>query len=51
MRIVKGQYGYKSHDWIEANLPEGFTVFAFPLLHQKRLRTSNILETLSQEIK
>ena len=38
-------------DWMEVNLPEGFTVFAFPRLHQKRLRTSNTLERLSQEIK
>jgi transposase-like protein len=38
-------------DWMEVNLPEGFTVFAFPRLHQKRLRTSNALERLSQEIK
>ena len=38
-------------DWMEVNLPEGFTVFEFPRLHQKRLRTSNTLERLSQEIK
>jgi len=37
-------------DWMEVNLPEGFTVFAFPKAHQKRLRTSNYLERLSQEI-
>lgn len=41
----------KLADWMEVNLPEGFTVFAFPRLHQKRLRTSNTLERLSQEIK
>jgi len=35
---------------MEVNLPEGFTVFAFPKAHQKRLRTSNHLERLSQEI-
>ena len=38
-------------DWMEVNLPEGFTVFAFPRAHQRRLRTSNYLERLSQEIK
>jgi putative transposase len=38
-------------DWMEVNLPEGFTVFGFPKLHQKRLRTSNYMERLSQEIK
>jgi transposase-like protein len=38
-------------DWMEVNLPEGFTVFSFPRDHQRRLRTSNFLERLSQEIK
>jgi putative transposase len=38
-------------DWMEVNLPEGFSVFAFPRLHQKRLRTSNSLECLRREIK
>lgn len=38
-------------DWMEVNLPEGFTLFAFPRAHQKRLRTTNFLERLSQEIK
>ena len=41
----------KLADWMEVNIPEGFTVFAFPGAHQKRLRTSNYLERLSQEIK
>jgi transposase-like protein len=38
-------------DWMEVNVPEGFTIFAFPRDHQRRLRTSNYLERLSQEIK
>jgi len=38
-------------DWMEVNIPEGFAVFAFPKAHQRRLRTSNYLERLSQEIK
>jgi len=38
-------------DWMEVNAPEGFAVFAFPRAHQRRLRTSNYLERLSQEIK
>ena len=41
----------KLADWMEANIPEGFTVFSFPRAHQKRLRTSNYLERLNQEIK
>ena len=41
----------KLADWMEVNVPEGFTVFAFPRAHQRRLRTSNYLERLSQEVK
>ena len=41
----------KLADWMEVNIPEGFTVFSFPRAHQRRLRTSNYLERLSQGIK
>lgn len=41
----------KLADWMEVNIPEGFTMFAFPKAHQKRIRTSNQLERFSQEIK
>lgn len=41
----------KLADWMEVNIPEGFTVFSFPRAHQRRLRTSNYLERLNQEIK
>ncbi len=41
----------KLADWMEVNIPEGFTVFAFPRIHQRRLRTSNYMERLSQEVK
>jgi putative transposase len=37
--------------WMEENLPQGLTVFALPLAHQKRLRTSNGLERVNQELK
>lgn len=37
--------------WMEANLPQGFTVFAMQPAHQKRLRTSNAMERVNQEIK
>jgi putative transposase len=37
--------------WLEANVGEGLTVFAFPRSHWRRLRTSNLVERLSQEIK
>lgn len=37
--------------WLEENLQEGFTVFTFPRDHQKKLRTSNGMERINQEIK
>jgi transposase-like protein len=37
--------------WLEENLPQGFTVFALPAAHQKRLRTSDALERVNQELK
>jgi transposase-like protein len=37
--------------WLEENLPQGLTVFGLPLAHQKRLRTSNGLERVKQELK
>ena len=41
----------KLADWMEINIPEGFIIFSFPREHQRKLRTSNCLERLSQEIK
>ena len=38
-------------DWMETNLQEGLTVFSFPRNHQRRIRTANLLERLSREIK
>ena len=37
--------------WLEENIPEGLTVFDFPKEHWRRLRTTNNLERVSQEIK
>ena len=37
--------------WLEANVPEGLTVFDFPAKHRRRLRTNNLLERLNREIK
>jgi transposase-like protein len=37
--------------WMEANLPQGFAVFALPPAQQLRLRTSNGLERVNQELK
>ena len=38
-------------DWMEVAIPEGLTVFGFPEEHRRRIRTSNLLERVSQEIK
>lgn len=37
--------------WLEQNIPEGLTVFAFPAAHRRRLRTTNMLERLNEEIR
>jgi putative transposase len=37
--------------WLEENLPQSLTVFARPAAHQKKMRTSNALERVNQEIK
>lgn len=36
--------------WMETNIPEGLTVFAFPAEHRRKLRTTNIVERLNREI-
>lgn len=41
----------KLADWLEANVPEGLTVFDFPAEHRRKLRTNNGLERLNREIK
>lgn len=41
----------KLAEWLEANVPEGLTVFALPPGHRRRLRTSNMLERLNEEIR
>jgi len=37
-------------EWMEENLPEGLTVFEFPQKHRRRMRTTNPLERLHEEI-
>ena len=36
---------------MEANIPEGLTVFALPVNQRRRMRTSNMLERLNRELK
>jgi len=38
-------------DWMESNVPEGFAVFGLPESHRRKLRTSNLMERLNEEIK
>jgi putative transposase len=40
----------KLADWLEKNIPEGLTVLAFPAAHQRKLRTTNMVERLNREI-
>jgi transposase-like protein len=37
--------------WAEEALPEGFTVFGLPASHRRRLRTTNLVERLNEEIR
>lgn len=37
-------------NWLESDLPEGLTVFSFPVKHRKRLRTNNGMERINREI-
>jgi transposase-like protein len=41
----------KLASWLEANVPEGFAVYALPPEHRKRMRTSNGAERVNQELK
>ena len=41
----------KLSEWMEENLPQGLTVFEFPQKHRKRMRTTNPLERLHEELK
>lgn len=38
-------------EWMETNIPEGLTAFAFPSAHYRRIRTANGLERLNREVR
>jgi len=40
----------KLASWLEANIPEGLTIFAFPAAHRRLIRTTNGLERISREV-
>lgn len=53
-RLVKKYHNTapKLATWLEANVPEGLTVFQLPSKHRVRMRTSNAIErSVQQEIK
>ena len=37
--------------WMEENIPEGLSIMAFPAAHQRRMRTSNMVERTNKEIR
>jgi putative transposase len=37
-------------EWMDENIPEGLTIFELPGKHRKRMRTSNSLERLHEEV-
>ncbi len=37
--------------WMESNLPDGFAVFALPPGHRRRLRTTNLIESINTGVK
>lgn len=41
----------KLAEWLEGNIPQGLTVFAFPDTHRRALRTTNLVERLNREIR
>ena len=54
LRNVVAKYAKKAArlaDWLKANIPEGLSFFEFPQDHWRRIRTTNGLERVSQEIK
>jgi len=38
-------------EWMTDNIPEGLTVFAFPVAHRRRIRTTNGVERLHREVR
>jgi putative transposase len=41
----------KFAQWMEVNIPEGLTCFAFPDQHRRRIRTTNMVERNNRELK
>ena len=52
-KFIEGhcQNAPKLSEWAESALPEGFTFYKFPEDYRKRIRTSNVLERVNEEVK
>lgn len=53
-RSIIEKYSTRAPDfaeWLENNVEDGLTFFNFPKKHRKKIRTSNAMERLNQEIK
>jgi len=37
--------------WIESAVPEGFAVFALPVVHRRRLRSTNLMESINNQVR
>jgi putative transposase len=38
-------------EWMTANIPEGLTIFSFPVAHRILIRTNNVVERLHREVR
>lgn len=45
------QHAPRLSEWMETNLPEGFTVFIFPVDYRRTIWTAKALERINREIR
>ena len=41
----------KLADWLEKAVPDGFAVFALPVAHHRRLRSTNLIESINSQVR
>jgi len=46
-----GKSASRLAEWMVSNIPQGLTVFAFPVAHRKLIRTTNGVERLHREVR
>jgi putative transposase len=49
--FLKEKKKFSLWDWLEDNIEDTFTVFALPIEHQKKMKSTNMLERYNQELK